>query len=57
MLGPGRIRKLQRMTKAKGLNPYKWHYNVEVLARQEIGQETVNYVTKIQKNQDSLKTG
>ncbi len=53
--GPGRIRKLQRMTKAKGLNPYKWHYNVEVLARQEIGQETVNYVTKIQKTKIALK--
>ncbi|GAB6069704.1 lytic transglycosylase F [Thiomicrorhabdus hydrogeniphila] len=53
--GPGRIRKLQRMTEARGLNPYKWHYNVEVLARQEIGQETVNYVTKIQKTKIALK--
>jgi len=55
--GPGRIRKLQRMTEARGLNPHKWHYNVEVLARQEIGQETVNYVTKIQKTKIALKLG
>ena len=30
-------------------NPYKWFYNVETLARNEIGRETVNYVTSIQK--------
>lgn len=52
--GPGRIRKLQRLTEKKGLNPHKWHYNVEVMARQEIGQETVNYVTKIQKTKIAL---
>lgn len=53
--GPGRIRKLQRMAEARGLNPHKWHYNVEVMARQEIGQETVDYVTKIQKTKIALK--
>ncbi|MDX1353608.1 MAG: transglycosylase SLT domain-containing protein, partial [Thiomicrorhabdus sp.] len=53
--GPGRIRKLQRKAEAKGLNPHKWHYNVEVIARQDIGQETVNYVTKIQKTKIALK--
>ena len=53
--GPGRIRKLQRMAEARGLDPHKWHYNVEVMARQEIGQETVNYVTKIQKTKIALK--
>ncbi|WP_081696321.1 lytic transglycosylase F [Thiomicrorhabdus sp. Kp2] len=53
--GPGRIRKLQRMAEARGLDPHKWHYNVEVMARQKIGQETVNYVTKIQKTKIALK--
>ncbi|NPA71373.1 MAG: transporter substrate-binding domain-containing protein [Gammaproteobacteria bacterium] len=47
--GPGRIRGLQRKAEARGLDPYKWYYNVEVLARESIGHETVNYVTQIQK--------
>lgn len=53
--GPGRIRELQRHAKAKGLNPNKWFYNVEVIARNEIGHETVNYVTVIQKTTQALK--
>ena len=53
--GPGRIRKLQRMAEARGLDPHKWHYNVEIMARQDIGQETVNYVTEIQKTKIALK--
>lgn len=53
--GPGRIRKLQRMAEARGLDPHKWNYNVEIMARQDIGQETVNYVTKIQKTKIALK--
>lgn len=53
--GPGRIRQLQRIAERKGLNPHKWHYNVEVIARQEIGHETVDYVTKIQKTKIALK--
>jgi len=53
--GPGRVRQLQRIAKRKGLDPNKWHYNVEVIARQEIGHETVDYVTKIQKTKIALK--
>lgn len=53
--GPGRIKRLQRMAEKEGLDPFKWHYNVEVIARREIGQETVNYVTKIQKTKIALK--
>ena len=53
--GPGRIRQLQRIAERKGLDPHKWHYNVEVIARQEIGHETVDYVTKIQKTKIALK--
>jgi len=54
--GPGRIRKLQRDTEARGLDPYKWFYNVEILARQFIGHETVNYVTKIQKTMIGVRS-
>ncbi|GKT11085.1 MAG: hypothetical protein ISEC1_P0048 [Thiomicrorhabdus sp.] len=54
--GPGRIRKLQRETEAQGLDPYKWFYNVEVLARKSIGHETVNYVTQIQKTLIGVKS-
>ncbi len=53
--GPGRIRKLQREAEALGLNPNKWFYNVEALAREEIGHETVDYVTQIQKRMIGLK--
>ncbi len=53
--GPGRIRKLQREAEAQGLDPYKWFYNVEELAREEIGHETVNYVSQIQKRTVAIK--
>jgi len=54
--GPGRIRRLQRDALARGLDPYKWFYNVEILARQFIGHETVNYVTKIQKTMIGVRS-
>ena len=54
--GPGRIRKLQREAEAQGLDPHKWFYNVEALARKAIGHETVNYVTQIQKTMIGLKS-
>lgn len=47
--GPARIKKLQKIARKRGLNPYKWFYNVETIAREKIGHETVNYVTSIQK--------
>lgn len=47
--GPARIQQLQAEAERIGLNPYKWFYNVERLARNEIGRETVNYVASIQK--------
>lgn len=53
--GPGKIRKLQRLAEKRNLDPHKWFYNVEVLARKEIGHETVNYVTQIQKAMVGLK--
>ena len=54
--GPGRIRKLQRDAETRGLDPHKWFYNVEILARQSIGHETVNYVTKIQKTMIGVRS-
>lgn len=49
--GAGRVRQMQRAARKAGLNPYKWFYNVEIVARRVIGHETVNYVSSIQKNQ------
>lgn len=54
--GPSRVRKLQREAEARGLDPHKWFYNVEVIARKSIGHETVNYVTQIQKMMVGLKS-
>jgi membrane-bound lytic murein transglycosylase MltF len=54
--GPGRVRKMQRDAQKLGLNPNKWFYNVEVVARNTIGHETVNYVANIQKTKIALKT-
>lgn len=53
--GPSRLRRMQRLAKKQGLDPNKWFYNVEVIARNKIGHETVNYVTVIQKTTQALK--
>lgn len=53
--GPHRIRQLQRLAQAQGLDPYKWFYHVEQMARNQIGQETVNYVTGILKHRVALE--
>lgn len=47
--GPRKVLQLQKKAKELGLNPNSWFYNVETIARQVIGHETVNYVTTIQK--------
>ncbi len=47
--GPGRVGQLRKMAKAKGLNPNVWFDNVEIIAAQEIGKETVTYVSNIYK--------
>lgn len=54
--GPARVRKMQRKAESMGLDPKKWFYNVEVVARNTIGHETVDYVAKIQKTKIALKT-
>jgi len=47
--GPTRVAQLRKTTKAKGLDPNQWFDNVEIIAAQEIGRETVQYVSNIYK--------
>ena len=47
--GPTRIAGLRRKAKERGLNPDIWFENVEPVAAQDIGQETVTYVGNIYK--------
>ena len=47
--GPGRIQSLRREAAKKGLDPNKWFNNVEIVASQRIGRETVTYVANIYK--------
>jgi membrane-bound lytic murein transglycosylase MltF len=47
--GPARVIQLRSMAKAKGLNPNRWFDNVEIIAAEEIGRETVDYVSNIYK--------
>jgi membrane-bound lytic murein transglycosylase MltF len=47
--GPGRIRDLRRRARERGLDPNKWFNNVEVVASETIGRETVQYVANIYK--------
>jgi len=47
--GPARIRGLRGKAAARGLDPNKWFNNVEVVAAESIGRETVQYVSNIYK--------
>ena len=47
--GPGRIRQLRKETEKRGLNPNIWFGNVERVASERIGRETVTYVSNIYK--------
>ena len=47
--GPGRVRQLRREAAKAGLNPNIWFGNVEVIAAERIGRETVTYVANIYK--------
>jgi membrane-bound lytic murein transglycosylase MltF len=47
--GPSRIAGLRKRAAARGLNPNVWFENVELVAAQAIGQETVNYVRNVYK--------
>ena len=47
--GPGRIRQLRREAEKKGLDRNLWFNNVERVASERIGRETVTYVSNIYK--------
>lgn len=47
--GPARIAKLRTKAGQQGYNPDIWFDNVEIIAAQEIGRETVQYVANIVK--------
>ena len=47
--GPGRVRQLRREAEKRGLNPNVWFNNVERIASERIGRETVTYVAHIYK--------
>ena len=45
--GPGRVRQLRRIAEERGLDPNVWFGNVEQIASERIGRETVTYVANI----------
>jgi membrane-bound lytic murein transglycosylase MltF len=47
--GPGRVIKLRAEAAKRGLDPNVWFNNVEIVAANRIGEETVNYVANILK--------
>ena len=46
-VGPNRIRRLRKLSADRGFDPNIWFGNVEVLAAEKIGPETVDYVRNI----------
>src|SRR5215204_496653 len=47
--GPGRVRQLRREAEQRGLDKNVWFGNVERIASERIGRETVTYVSNIYK--------
>jgi membrane-bound lytic murein transglycosylase MltF len=47
--GPGRVQKLRKEAAKRGLDPNVWFGNVEQIASERIGRETVTYVSNIYK--------
>ena len=47
--GPGRIKTLREKAASRGLDPNRWFNNVELIAAESIGRETVQYVSNIYK--------
>ena len=47
--GAGRISQLRKEAAKRGLDPNVWFQNVEYVAAEKIGQETVTYVSNIYK--------
>lgn len=47
--GPARVASLRRAAAARGLDPNRWSRNVELIAAEQVGRETVTYVGNIYK--------
>jgi membrane-bound lytic murein transglycosylase MltF len=47
--GPNRIARLRDVAAKQGLDPNKWFNNVELVVAEEVGRETVQYVSNIYK--------
>lgn len=47
--GPGRVAQLRKVAAQRGLDPNVWFNNVEMIASEKIGRETVTYVSNIYK--------
>ena len=47
--GPNRIARLRKRAAEKGLDPNKWFNNVELVVAEDVGRETVQYVSNIYK--------
>jgi membrane-bound lytic murein transglycosylase MltF len=47
--GPGRVRSLRKEAEKRDLDPNKWFDNVEYVAADKVGRETVQYVRNIYK--------
>ena len=47
--GPARVRGLRQEAAKRGLDPNVWFHNVEYVAAEKVGQETVTYVSNIYK--------
>jgi membrane-bound lytic murein transglycosylase MltF len=53
--GPGRVAQLRKEAAKRGLDPNKWFNNVELVAADKIGPETVTYVSNIYKYYTAYK--
>ena len=47
--GPGSVAQLRKEAAKRGLDPNRWFHNVELVAADKIGPETVTYVSNIYK--------
>src|SRR4029450_7928878 len=53
--GPAKVRRMRAKAKEIGLNPNIWFNNVELVAGEVIGRETVDYVSNIYKYYTAYK--
>lgn len=47
--GPARVAQLRERARERGLDPNRWFFNVERIAAEVVGRETVDYVANINK--------